>query len=192
MPRRASACRPACAPGLDRARLGRPEAVRRSVRQTRRMAASIGLVAERGRGRRRQRTSARRCRKLPSTVFAGARAVNSKIAAGFRPTLSEVPAYAHPRAPARSADASVALLVVCARRRPRRHRRRANAVRALLRQEQHPLRQVRLAHLHDRPLRDLLLPGARAAPRAGRRLRRERLPADQRGPEARPARSRCR
>ena len=52
-------------------------------------------------------------------------------------------------------------------------------------EEPDPLRHVRLAHLHDRPLRDLLLPGDRAAPRAGGRLRRERVPADQRGPEAR-------
>ena len=65
-------------------------------------------------------------------------------------------------------------------------RRGADAVGPVLRQEQHPLRQVRVAHLHDRPLRDLLLPGDRAASRAGRRLRRERLPADQRRPEARP------
>ena len=57
----------------------------------------------------------------------------------------------------------------------------------VLRQEQHPLRQLRVAHLHDRPLRDLLLPGDRAAPRARRGLRRERLSADQRRPEARPA-----
>ena len=64
---------------------------------------------------------------------------------------------------------------------------RADAVRPVLRQEQHPLRQLRVAHLHDRPLRDLLLPGARAAPRAHRRLRGERVSADQRRPEARPA-----
>ena len=63
---------------------------------------------------------------------------------------------------------------------------RPDAVRPVLRQEQHPLRQLRLADLHDRSLRDLLLPRDRAAPRAGRRLRRERVSADQRRPEARP------
>ena len=69
----------------------------------------------------------------------------------------------------------------------RRRRRRADAVRPVLREEQHPLRHVRVAHLHHRPLRDLLLPGARTASRAGRRLRGKRLSADQRRPEARPA-----
>ncbi len=64
--------------------------------------------------------------------------------------------------------------------------RRADAVRPVLRQEQDPLRQLRVAHLHDRPLRDLLLPGDRAAPRADHQLRRERLPAGQLRPEARP------
>ena len=44
----------------------------------------------------------------------------------------------------------------------------------------------RVAHLHDRSLRDLLLPRDRAAPRAGRRLRRERVSARQLRPEARP------
>ena len=56
----------------------------------------------------------------------------------------------------------------------------------VLRQEPDPLRQLQVEDLHDRPLRDLLLPGDRAASRAGRQLRRERLPAGQRGPEARP------
>ena len=70
--------------------------------------------------------------------------------------------------------------------------RGSDAVRPVLREEPDPLRQVRLAHLHDRPLRDLLLPGDRAASRAGRGLRGERVPADQRRPEARPARSRSR
>ena len=72
------------------------------------------------------------------------------------------------------------------RRRPGRRRERADAVRAVLRQEPDPVRQLQVAHLHDRPLRDLLLPRDRAAPRAGRRLRRERLPAGQLRPEARP------
>ena len=45
----------------------------------------------------------------------------------------------------------------------------ANRVRAVLRQEPDPLRQLRVADLPDRPLRDLLLPGDRAAPRADRR-----------------------
>ena len=64
-----------------------------------------------------------------------------------------------------------------------------DAVRPVLRQEPRPLRQVRLAHLQDGPLRDLLLPGARAASRARRLLRRERLPAHQRRAEARPGRA---
>ena len=69
--------------------------------------------------------------------------------------------------------------------------RRADAVRPVLREEQNPLRQLRVAHLPDGPLRNLLLPGARTAPRAHRRLRGERVSADQRRLEARPARSKC-
>ena len=90
------------------------------------------------------------------------------------------------RVPLAVPPGSPVALLVAAGLRSREPRRGADAVGAVLRQEQHPLRQVRLAHLHDRSLRDLLLPGARAASRAGRRLRRERLPADQRRPEARP------
>ena len=71
-------------------------------------------------------------------------------------------------------------------RRARRRRIRADALRAVLRQEQDPLQQFRVAHLHDRPLRDLLLPGDRIASRTGHELRRECLPAGQLGPEARP------
>ena len=57
---------------------------------------------------------------------------------------------------------------------------------SVLQQEQHPLRPLRLAHLHHRPLRDLLLPRARTAPRTDRELRRERLSAGQLRPAARP------
>ena len=63
--------------------------------------------------------------------------------------------------------------------------RRANALRAVLRQEQDPLRQFRVAHLHDRPFRDLLLPGDQAAPGADHELRGERVSAGQRRPQAR-------
>ena len=62
----------------------------------------------------------------------------------------------------------------------------ANRLHPLLRQEPDPLRQLRLAHLPDRALRDLLLPGDRAAPRTHRRLRRERVSARQLRAEARP------
>ncbi len=55
----------------------------------------------------------------------------------------------------------------------------ANRLHPLLRQEPDPLRQLRLAYLPDRTFRDLLLPGDRAAPRAHRRLRRERVSARQ-------------
>ncbi len=109
------------------------------------------------------------------SAFAGAS--RSQVRFAFLP---EVPAYA-------SARVLVVVAVVAADGRgvDGRHRR-ANPVRPVLREEQHPLRQVRLAHLHDGPLRDLLLPRARAAHRTRGRLRRERLSADQRRPQARP------
>ena len=67
-----------------------------------------------------------------------------------------------------------------------RRGRRADAVRALLRQEQRPLRHVRVEHLRHRSFRHLLLPGRAKTHRTRRQLRRERVPAGQRGPEARP------
>src|SRR2546428_6282184 len=80
-----------------------------------------------------------------------------KLPIGFS-AHSEVPPYALARALAPCPRVSPA-----PRRphcRPRGRRCRANAIRPVFRKEQHPLRQVRLAHLHDRSLRDLLLPGA--------------------------------
>ena len=71
-------------------------------------------------------------------------------------------------------------------RRARCRRIRPDALRAVFRQEPDPVQQFRVAHLHDRPLRDLLLPGDRAASRARHQLRRERLSAGQLRPEARP------
>ena len=62
----------------------------------------------------------------------------------------------------------------------RRSGRRPVPVRVVLRQEPRQVRQVRLAHLRDGPLRHLLLPGARRTPRTGGRLRRERVPAVER------------
>ena len=50
----------------------------------------------------------------------------------------------------------------------------------------HPLRRFRVVHLHDRPLRDLLLPRDREAPGARRQLRGERVSAGQRRPAPRP------
>ena len=62
----------------------------------------------------------------------------------------------------------------------------ADAVRPVLRQEPDPVQRFQVAHLQDRPLRDLLLPGDRAAPRARHLLRGERVSAGQLRPEARP------
>ena len=80
----------------------------------------------------------------------------------------------------------IVLVVVLAVLVGARGRGGANRVRAVLRQEPDPLRQLQVADLHDRPLRDLLLPRDRAAPREDRRLRRERVSARQLRAEARP------
>ena len=61
----------------------------------------------------------------------------------------------------------------------------ADGLLSVLQQEQHSLRPVRLAHLHDRSLRDLLLPRARAPPGTGRRLRGKRVPESQLRPPPR-------
>ena len=60
-------------------------------------------------------------------------------------------------------------------------------VRPLLREEQGQVRQLLLAHLQERALRDLLLSRVRAAPGAAHRVSRERLPEAVHRPEARDA-----
>ena len=64
----------------------------------------------------------------------------------------------------------------------------ANAVCAVFRQERDSLRPLQVAHVSDRPLRDLLLPRDRTAPRTDGGLRRERVSTHQLRAEARPGR----
>src|SRR5688572_24897898 len=107
--------------------------------------------------------------------FAGPRNVTVRSINGSRIFAAfEVTSYAHAR---RLGD------VLSGRRQ--RLRRRVNAVRAVLRQEQDPLRSVRLAHLCLRSFRDLLLLRARAPSRTDRRVRRKRVSAGQLRSEAR-------
>jgi len=131
------------------------------------------------------RTGARRAavRLRIEVCRVGTRTVRSRTSRWPCPSVPRV-AHAHARSPASSSAG-----VVAGRPLPRRasgRGLRAGALRPLFRQEQHPLRQVRVEDLHDRPLRDLLLPADRAASRARGRLRRERLPAGLGRPETRP------
>ena len=93
-------------------------------------------------------------------------------------------------APARAASAPLRAVSSCvcrrrARGRPRRRRRCADPDGPILREEQHPLRSLPVVHLHDRSLRDLLLSRAGTASGARGGVRRERLPAGQRGSQTR-------
>ncbi len=134
-------------------------------------------VARRRAGRRKQ-TCFRRDRSARALqVFAG----HSKIAAAPRYPDPEVLLM-------RTAPVAAGPPPVGAGR----DRCRPDALCPLLRQEQHSLRFVPVVHLHDRPLRDLLLPGDREAPGACRQLRGERLPAESAPTCTTTCRSRCR
>ena len=88
--------------------------------------------------------------------------------------------HSEPRGPCRS-DRRTGPRLVRRRDGPSRY-----PVLPLLRQEPGQVRRLPVAHLHHRPLRDLLLPRCRRAPGADRQLRGERVCPDQRRFDARP------
>src|SRR5262249_44282032 len=140
--------------GLGTAEVPRHDSI--TYARSRPLAADVSEMSQgprRAEDRTRRNARNRRAQRLQAV------GVNSKISAALpiSPELAPRGAYAHAR---------VAVSGCIPRRGPARpHGRRpgARGLRAdrdgaVLRQEQRALRSVRLAHLHDRSLRDLLLP----------------------------------